>query len=82
MLLSVDVYGLVDSDFGPHVNPEDAKLYPDAECATWNNGGLEWLELKPVSSDTKEWFLSVHLPEYRFCGFPKPYVAPDGTVLE
>ena len=46
--------------------PDYAVAYPDAPCATWENGGLTWSYLNELTG----WGTVVWLPVHRFCGIP------------
>ena len=67
-------------EYGPDLYPLYAEAYPDAPCATWENGGLIWLVLSykvhaEFIAEAVGWLVQVRLPRFRFCGFPRPYPA-------
>lgn len=60
-------------------------LPADTPCATWENGGIRWWDLGPVSFEKNPelaeehpellegWDVVVAFPDFRFCGFLAPY---------
>ncbi len=44
------------------------------ECATWENGGLFWVNNEGLEEvELPPWSVVVELRRFRFCGFPEPY---------
>lgn len=68
---------LDEKPFCPESYPEYAALNPEAECATWENGGLDWLLLLEG-----EWGVTVWQPLWRFCGVPRPYPEKPRRIAE
>ncbi|MCY3836927.1 MAG: hypothetical protein OXF83_10925 [Anaerolineaceae bacterium] len=65
-------------DYDPETYPKFAAAYPDATCATWENGGVFWL----ATHEELGWLVQIQLPEFRFCGIPIPHAEkPENTTL-
>lgn len=52
--------------YDPDAYPQFAEAFPDAPCATWENGGLTWFK----HEGDEEWAVRVRFSDYRLCGFP------------
>ncbi|MCY4009140.1 MAG: hypothetical protein OXF22_05255 [Anaerolineaceae bacterium] len=61
--------------YGPDLYPAYAEQLPESPCATWENGGLNWIYFDRTAPDEQGWFVELKQPDFRFCGFPTPYPA-------
>lgn len=64
--------------FDPPAYPQFADLLPEgADCATWANGGLFWVQsgANPELPQLPPWSVIIELHRFRFCGVPEPYPA-------
>ena len=59
--------------FGADLYPAYAEQIPESSCATWENGGLNWIYFDRTAPDEQGWFVELKQPDFRFCGFPSPY---------
>ena len=69
--------------YDPPAYPQFAALVPaDTPCATWENGGLFWMQSggNPDLPQLPPWTVFVDLERYRFCGVPAPYAEQPEPV--
>ena len=61
--------------YDPDAYPQFADAMPaGTECATWENGGLFWVNNEGLEEvELPPWSVVVELRRFRFCGFPEPY---------